>query len=232
MGGRGSGSGIQFSIPNGNGGDNFQKNALMERPPKDLKEAIGAKGAEKSMADAMKNSNPYYSRDYSEYSENCQRCVVAYELRRRGYDVEAQPTYAGDKWPQSLNVNGRLMGRWRGAFRHAKTDSVGVDGNNAKAEARVLDNLAAKMREYGNGARAIIRIGYRGTHMGHVFNVENRGGQVSYVDAQTGQRYLQGDMRNLMKIVDTRGVTLTRTDNLRISARAKEFVWHKDRNKR
>ena len=193
---------MQFSIPNGSG-DNFQRNALMEKPPETLREALGTKGAAKTIDNAMNNANPYYSTSYSEYSENCQRCVVAYEL----------------------------MGRWRGAFRHAKTDRVGVAGNNSRAEAKVLDNISAKMKEYGNGSRAIIRIGYRGAHVGHVFNVENRGGHMYFIDAQTGQRYINADMRNLMKIVDTKSVSVTRTDNLQISNRAKEFVWQRNRNK-
>jgi len=230
MGGRGGRSGMEFSIPRGSG-DNFQRNALMEQPPETLREALGKKGAEKTMDNAMKNANPYFSRDFSEYSENCQRCVVAYELRRRGYDVIAQATYAGDKWPQSINVKGVGMDRWRGAFRHAKTDQVGSGGNNARAEARVLSNIASKMKEYGNGSRAVISIGYRGSRVGHVFNVENRGGHIYYVDAQTGTRYINADMKNLMKIVDTRSVSLTRTDNLRISDRSKEFVWQRNRNK-
>lgn len=229
MGGRGGRSGMQFAIPRG-GGDNFSRNALMEQPPETLREALGTKGAAKTIDNAMKNANPYFSRSFSEYSENCQRCVVAYELRRRGYDVIAQATYAGDKWPQSISVNGQNYGRWRGAFQHAKTDAVGAAGNNTRAETKVLNNIASKMKEYGNGARAIIRIGYRGAHIGHVFNVENRGGHIYYVDAQTGTRYINADMKNLMKIVDTKSVTVTRTDNLRVSNRAKEFVWQRKRN--
>lgn len=230
MGGRGGRSGIEFSIPRG-GGDNYQNNALMEQPPKTLKEALGRKSAEKTISDAMKNSNPYYSRDYSEYSENCQRCIVAYELRRRGYDVIAQATYAGDKWPRGVVVNGHNLGRWRGAFRHAVTDQVGSPGNNARAEAKVLSNIEAMMKSYGNNSRAVIQIGYRGSRTGHVFNVENRGGRLYFIDAQSGQRYINADMRNLMKIVDTGSVNLTRTDNLRISDRSKEFVWQRKRNK-
>lgn len=230
MGNRGAKSRLQFSIPSGGGG-NYQQTALMENPPATLKEALGPKGSAMTVSEAYKDANPYFSRNYAEYSENCQRCVVAYELRRRGYDVIAQPTYEGDKWPQNLNINGKSMARWRGAFRHAKTDSVGAVGNNTKAENKVLSNISAKLNEYGPNSRAIIHIAYRGAHVGHVFNVENRNGRVSYVDAQTGTRYLIGDMKNLMKIVDTRSVTVTRTDNLRISARAKEFVWQRNRNK-
>lgn len=229
MGGRGSHSGLKFAVPQNKG--SFQQTAMMEEPPKTLKQALGAKGPEKSIKDSYQDANPYFSRNYAEYSENCQRCVVAYELRRRGYDVIAQATHENDKWPTSVLVNGVPMGRWRGAFRHAKTDSVGAAGNNAKAEAKVLNNISNTMKGYGNGSRAIIRIGYRGAHVGHVFNAENQNGRMVYVDAQTGTRYTHADMRNLMKVVDTSSVTVTRTDNLRISNRAKEFVWQRHRNK-
>ena len=210
---------------------NFQSNALMEEPPKTLKEAIGEKHAAKSMVAAYTDANPYFSREYSEYSENCQRCVVAYELRRRGYDVIAQATFDTDKWPSGVDINGRHMGFWRGAFQGAKTDFIGVRGDNARAEKKVLDNIAAQMKEYGNGSRAIIRIGYRGSRLGHVFNIENRNGRMYYVDAQSGDRYSNADMRNMMKIVKTESVSLTRTDNLRISSRAKEFVWQRNRQR-
>lgn len=223
-------SGLSFSIPSGAGGTG-PSDALIEQLPETLKDAIGEKKKPMSVTKAFEGANPYWSRAYAAYSENCQRCVVAYELRRRGYDVIAQPTYDGDKWPQNLSINGQALGRWRGAFRHAKTDAVGAAGNNAQAEAKVLSNINDQMHAYGDGSRAIIRIGYRGSNVGHVFNVENHNGRITFVDAQTGMRYINADMRNMMRVVDTRSVTLTRTDNLRISARAKEFVWQKNKNK-
>lgn len=223
MGGRGSSSKL-FLPPSGQGGA-FSNNGLIEQLPSTVKEALGRKGKAKTLSAALKDANPRYNTAYSEYSENCQRCVVAYELQRRGYDVEAQPTYAGDKWPQVVNVSGQRLGRWRGAFRGAVTDNVSASGNTQRAEAKVLQNIAARMKAYGTGARAVVNIKYRGRGFGHVFNVENTGGRVQYMDAQSGERYTAADMRNFMRIVDTGTVGLTRTDTLRISDRAKEFVW-------
>lgn len=226
MGGRGSESGISFSIPNG-GGD-FSNYSLSEQLPKTSKEAIGKKGKPHSIATALKSVNPNYSASYSEYSENCQRCVVAYELQRRGYNVEAQPTYEGDKWGASHKVGNMYMDRWRGAFRHAKSVSVGSSSGE-----KVLSNIAKEMKSYGAGSRAVVSINYRGRNSGgHVFNVENVGGHIQYVDAQSGQRYNRASMRNLFSITKNPDTTLTRTDNLRISERSKEFVWQKERNKR
>lgn len=224
FGGRGSDSGLQFSLPSDQG--RFDANQLSEQLPETSKQALGPKGKPKSIADSLKNTNPNYNAAYAEYSENCQRCVVAYELRRRGYDVEAQPTYSGDQWPYAVTANGVSYGRWRGAFRHAKTVKVG--GRNADT---VLNNIRSQMRTYGKGSRAVVQILYKGNHGGHVFSVENVGGSIQYVDAQTGQRYNQKSMHNLLAITQSWNTNLTRTDNLRVSERSKEFVWQRNRNK-
>ena len=49
--------------------------------------------------------NPNYKKDWS-YRENCQTCVVAYEARLRGYDVEANPMKHGSmSYVVSLNTS-------------------------------------------------------------------------------------------------------------------------------
>lgn len=188
-----------------------------------LKDAIGAKGEPKSIGDSVVEVNPYYNRNFREYSENCQRCVVAYELRRRGYDVTAMPTYMGDRLPRIAYFdpkNGIYEGRWKGAFQGAKSIGVGVPGNTSSAESKVISNIEDRMKEFGNGARAVVQILYRGGG-GHVFNVENQNGRIVYVEAQAGKLK---DIADTMRRVKTDTVTLVRTDNLKISDRAKKFV--------
>lgn len=236
FGGRGTSSKM-FTIPSAGDMGNYSQNALIEQLPNTIGEALGKKGAPKSIKDSYENANPFYSAQYSEYSENCQRCVVAYEMRRRGYDVEAQPTYDMDQWPTVAytTAEGTRLGRWRGAFRHAVTDDVGVSGrmqNTAAGENKLLSNIMDRMKEYGAGSRAVINFGYRGSRMGHVFNVENQGGSLVFVDAQTGERYTHADMRSFVRVMNTASVGLTRTDNLRVSARMKEFVWNAKERKR
>ena len=188
-----------------------------------LKEALGNKGKAFNSSDALLRVNPNYNRTYAEYSMNCQRCVVAYELRRRGYDVEALPTYEGDKAPTIAyyNKNAKTYeGRWKGAFRNAKTINVGAEGNNAKAEAKVIKNIEKQMRGFKKGSRGVVQVLYRGGG-GHVFNVENTGKGIVFYEAQTGK---VKNMKSFMMDVDTKSVNLVRTDNLRISDRAKNFV--------
>ena len=186
-----------------------------------LKEALGTKGKPMTMGNATVGSNPNYSGNYKEYSENCQRVVVAYEARRRGYDVTAQPTYKGDTLNEVAyydSKNGIARGRWMGAFKGAKPEKVG-----AKTESGVMKNIDNKMSGYGDGSRGVVQIFYKGGG-GHVFNVERQNGKTVYVEAQTGK------IKNFQKTlgsVRTDSVVLVRTDNLKFSDRAKNYVKQK-----
>lgn len=222
MGGRGSKnkSSIKLKISR----QGWKSNPQFSENTMELRDTLGQKGAPKSIANSTLDTNPLYNRDYNEFTMNCQRCVVAYELNRRGYDVEARPTFQGDKLPSVAyydRKNGTLEGRWKGAFRDAKSVNVGVNGNNTKAEKAVISNIENQVRNWGDGARGVIQIFYR-SGGGHVFNVENQGGRVVYVEAQAGK--LKNFATETIHNVDTGSVSMIRTDNLRISDRAKNFV--------
>ena len=183
-----------------------------------LKEALGTRGAEKTIGDAMIATNPHYSPDYREYSENCQRVVVAYEARRRGYDVTAQATFPGDTLNQVAyndDARGISRGRWMGAFQNAKP--VNVSSTNSDG---VMNNIKNQMSNYGNGSRGVVQIFYKGGG-GHVFNVEQQNGKTIFIEAQTGR---VKNMDQVMNFVRPDRVALVRTDNLKFSDRAKNFV--------
>ena len=77
------------------------------------------------MASAMLDTNPNYNGDYKEFSENCQRVVVAYEARRRGYDVQAQPTFKGDELNQvAYNDSKNNISRGRWGWERSKMQSL------------------------------------------------------------------------------------------------------------
>lgn len=190
---------------------------LGPRVPKTLSEALGKKGKPIRVADATKGANPHYNDEYGEYSMNCQRCVVAYELRRRGYNVEAAPTYKGDRLPYDAHSNkdGTSNGYWMGAFKGARSEYVG-----AKRNSTVQKNIESKMRSYGDGSRAVIRVSWQMSGA-HVFNVENVKGKMHYVDAQTG---MPVKIRECLAASRPMKTQIVRTDNLRISERAKNSV--------
>lgn len=164
-------------------------------------EALGTQGRAMGVEKATLGANPNYSPEYREYSENCQRCVQAYEARRRGYDVVAHPTYNGDTMPSGNN--------WTNGFVEAKTESIASSTRKA-----VQNKLDKKMAEYGEGSRAVVSVQWSGANFGHVINVERKGGKTIYRDAQTGVQY-KGN--NFFKNVNPKSVSVTRVDNLPFS---------------
>lgn len=194
-------------------------------PIKTMKEALGARRQAYSMAEATTKSNPYYQRGVDAYSANCQRCVIAYEARRRGYDVVAQPTFVTDKLPsvahkdKFANYNAYYMG----AFKEAKPINIGRNANGGSVYASTArENIKNKMKEWGNGSRAILQIFWAGGG-GHVVNLENINGKVVVNDAQVSQKH---DLDSYVNSGDMiiGDLNIIRTDNLRFSDRVRKSV--------
>lgn len=198
MGGRGSWSATSdtyYVNPAGGGGSGAPETVLGPRVPETLAEALGPKGPSMSPTKASKGTNPHYSAEYDAYSSNCQRCVLAYEARRRGYDVTALPTYSGDLLPSG------------GDFLRALSNPQVVDVG------RSVSRVEAQMRQYGNGSRAIVRVANgRG---GHVFIAENVHGRIAYIDPQTNRRYSN------ISLSRVRTASLVRLDNQQFTDYAK-----------
>ena len=188
---------------------------LGRETPKTLAEALGKKGQPMSEADAWFDANPYFSEDYQEFSENCQRCVFAYEMRRRGYDVEAQPTYQGDTLPTG--------GNWESAMSGMTKVPVGKSTERA-----TLNAIRSQMEKWGEGARGIVRIVWAGGRSGHVFNVEYSSGKLKVYDVQsnkrkTGEQYI----KEALPYTTLKHTTLYRTDNAQPTDTMKEMVYTK-----
>lgn len=148
---------------------------------------------------------------------------MAFELRRRGYDVTAQATYKGDELPQVAfaDKNGSLFSYWQGAFQNGKRKKIGKTTRPA-----TINAIENKMSSFGENARAIIGVRWNGFNTGgHVFNVERKNGDTKYFDAQTGKRVNIKEYMNNARPLET---TIMRTDNLRISERAKDLVTRKE----
>ena len=127
---------------------------------------------------ALSGTNPNYDKA-REYQINCQRCVPTYEMRRRGYDVEALGNY--DKRLSSL-INIRKM--WG-----VKSDEI--FRNYRKNESGELENLnIAYFKEYlkniENGERHQIGWLWRG-ESGHTILVEKKNGILKFIDPQTNK---------------------------------------------
>ena len=129
-----------------------------------------------------------YKTGETKYRINCQKCVVAYEMQRRGFDVQALPT--------EVNNNGRL---YLDSFENIASQKTSFSSYNT------VSQLESTMKSYGPGARGIIYVKWQGRNQAHVFNVENVRGEIKYYDAQTGKQYssntvLSGAVKNRTKL--------------------------------
>lgn len=190
-------------------------NSIGVQVPSTLSEALGVQGVPMSEADAWFDANPYFSEDYSEFSANCQRCVYAYEMRRRGYDVEALPTYEGDMMP--------MGGNWQKAMNGMTVANVG-----RTTEKATIKSIEKQMADWGEGSRAIIRVKWAGGNSGHVFNLEQSNGKLHVYDVQsnkrvTGKKYLE----EYLPYATLSYTTLYRTDNATPTEDMRYMVKHK-----
>lgn len=161
---------------------------------------LGKRGKPKTMAEAMAGTNPHFS-EGEEWQRNCQRCIYAYEMQRRGYEVEAKPRILDgtDKLPYMYDQNG-----WPKVMEGAQL----VDMPSRNTVKKMLD----QMHQWGDESRAVVRVAWKGRRGGHVFIAEQEGGGTVFVDPQTGN-YVDIDfyMSNAIK-----GETkLMRIDNLK-----------------
>ncbi|MBR4738011.1 MAG: minor capsid protein [Rhodocyclaceae bacterium] len=114
-----------------------------------------------------------YERLVNAYTRNCQRCVIAYELRRRGYDVTALAY---------IDEEDEILKRWPEVFGGKLYGVKEADTNSA------LSSLEAKISSYGDGSRSIVIVHWDDDENdnGHAFIAENIHGKVVYIDPQSG----------------------------------------------
>jgi hypothetical protein len=124
----------------------------------------------KSIKRASSGTNPGYSTGAWGYTHNCQRCVPTYELRRRGYDVEALP-----RPRQGTTVDTGLE-----QFDGVPAGYEPLRGANAKTANQTI----AEMLTEPDGARMAVFVRWKNSITGHTFIVEKTNGKLLYIDPQ------------------------------------------------
>lgn len=171
-----------------------------------------------SRDNVLEKTNPNH-RLGRQWQINCQRCVMTQEARRRGLDVTALPNTNTDNLARPYHAEG-----WPTVFENTTaSDFIDVHGNNGD---KVKDNIIKKMKEFGEGARAIVEVVWnQGNRMsGHVFNVENYHGQIIFYDTQTNTP----DASSYFSYIISHSVNrfknpnILRTDNRRFSSKIKD----------
>lgn len=151
------------------------------------------------------------------YRINCQSCVVAYEMRRRGYDVEANQntkrkgnipyelSYATEKaW---LDDNGNIPKKQRAGGRYL--DGYKIKNKTLKVMLSEFENLTSTPGRYH------IDFGWKGSRSGHIITMERfKDGTMRVYDPQCGK--VISDFKTYAKRISlVYGINVLRVDNLR-----------------
>jgi len=134
---------------------------------------------EHDIDDDVRATNPNYFTG-TEWQVNCQRCVSAYEARRRGFAVSAKPAIMDgtDTLPYMMHSRG-----WPNVYAEGASY---LETPQGKTGSTVLKSILSRMKDYGDGARAIVRVRWQ-SGGGHVFIAEQVGGITRFVDPQPGE---------------------------------------------
>ncbi len=149
----------------------------------------------------VRRTNPKYW-EGDKWQRNCQRCVSAFEARRRGYDVTAKPRGGlEDRLPYMADKkNG-----WTSVYKNPELiPCISNTGSNVKKKVEKV------MSGFGDGARAIIRVQWRDGFGGHVFIAIQENGKTRFVDPQCGKM----DVGDYFKWVKVKETYVMRIDNL------------------
>lgn len=160
----------------------------------------------------LKAANPYYTQG-AEYKQNCQRCVPAYELRRRGYNVQAKPAVVTSSGALSQNdplVNGQ---KWlRGIFQNIRWQPA-PNGTG-------IADIEKAMAQWGDGARAEVYVKWANGQGAHVFVAEQMDGKTHFFNPQSGS----SNYRKAFAGVEKGFTMFARIDNLSVTDAIEECV--------
>lgn len=162
--------------------------------------------------------NPNYYVD-KKYRINCQSCVLTYELRRRGFDVETLPFHTNLQNKLSHNTNllwiDPITGMPPKAQRAGGDIEFKSNGYSLKPKSKnVIKKDFDKITE--KEGRYHITVCWKGGRSGHIVTCERSAdGILSIYDPQTG---LSHNLQYYLDRIQTaRGILVQRVDNLLFS---------------
>lgn len=167
-----------------------------------LKRKTGAMTPNEDMAAC----NPKYSKG-GVYKNNCISCALAYDLRRRGYDVESMPIDTTSATNGSLPVQ-------LGFYKGEKLETFEVPNDREVA----MKQFSNRIRKYGDGSRGMLRIRWKNGD-GHAAIWEVSGNEVIIRDPQNNTIVDLSDYVSRAKTF-----YYFRTDNLELTNKAFHFV--------
>ena len=172
--------------------------------------------------------NPiYHTNDKSQYDENCGACTIAYDLRRRGYDVAAVDEDMYRKSGGTLNDlvdcydNAKLIDQSYIARKYNISEES-LSGHPTK---ELVSCMEKEMLSEGEGARGnFLTVWSLGG--GHSISWEVENGEIVYRDCQTNEKV---ELDKWLGLSDE--FYYFRTDNLTPNERIADYVQSYVRNR-
>ena len=199
---------------------------------KALAKALGVeRGREMTFWEADElRGNPLFATDEI-YRINCQTCVVANEMRRRGFSVQALGNFKGSR-SETLSAMTEMV--WQTADgKTPKKTLIGAEfnmwsfvdpsGKRHKSgwnklcanRKQLISELESNLTEDGRYHIDWLWQGGGRNRCGHIITVEKIGDTIRYYDPQNGK--IVSDFYSYIKSIDlSHGINLLRVDNLRV----------------
>ncbi len=187
-----------------------------------IEQKIGIKKGEDMTFEAANElrGNVNYGRG-EEYGKNCQSCVVANELRRRGYDVTALPNLK-----KAGNIPYELSKKTNWAWIDPETmamptkkkaggvyDITRTGALKSKNISALTKDIIELVKEPG---RYHIDFSWKGGNSGHIITLEKLAdGKIVMYDPQNGKKVNWADISSRIKL--QYGVNVLRVDNLLVN---------------
>ena len=140
---------------------------------------------------------------------NCLYCTTAYEMRRRGYDVQAQQDWVG-------GIRGDMpSAMFKGANTELVYDISSIPSSSPERLAyseKATQSLIETIEAQGDGARGYIGVQWMDNQGGHSMAYEVINGKMHLIDCQTGDD-LYGEDIWTDRMAYANSCTVTRVDN-------------------
>lgn len=169
--------------------------------------------------------NPNYKSGTIDYTKNCSYCALAYDLRRRGYDVEAKPK--NHRYDMTIQAVAECYKtEWKSPITSVKArdkitesiDKYDPETVTEKQMSSYLKGVEKEFKSYGEGARGVLAVQWD-VGGGHAVNWEVENGEVVIRDAQTNKKHTLDEYSSRVKLVQ-----YIRTDDLEPDEDAMKYV--------
>ena len=161
---------------------------------------------------ALSGTNPNYDKA-REYQINCQRCVPTYEMRRRGYDVEALGNLRGSVKLGNLE---KMKELWSLEDKDILRNYIEIKrGENITIKDADFGNVLDFIEDSDIGSRFQISWWWSKNRTGHTIVAENTRKGAMFIDPQIGKTFTTEQFWRLDK--NKRKMFLFRIDNRKIN---------------